>query len=99
MRGDGKPSFSILPRGSTGSDGAGAGSAARGSLSSHPQATGNVQTAVPRRVIVTLDYLRREYQSELDRVSRIERGDWELGFDDDEGDYQEGDDDETMVIS
>ncbi|KAL4812401.1 nucleoporin Nup120/160-domain-containing protein [Aspergillus spinulosporus] len=35
-----------------------------------------------RRVIVTLDHLRREYQSELDRVSRIERGDWEFGLDD-----------------
>jgi nuclear pore complex protein Nup160 len=35
-----------------------------------------------RRVIVTLDHLRREYQLELDRVSRIERGDWEFGLDD-----------------
>ncbi|KAL4905876.1 hypothetical protein BDW74DRAFT_177573 [Aspergillus multicolor] len=35
-----------------------------------------------RRVIVTLDHLRREYQTELDRVSRIERGDWEFGLDD-----------------
>ncbi|KAL1966499.1 hypothetical protein VTN77DRAFT_4421 [Rasamsonia byssochlamydoides] len=33
----------------------------------------------PRRVVVTLDHLRREYQAELDRVSRIERGDWEFG--------------------
>jgi nuclear pore complex protein Nup160 len=32
-----------------------------------------------KRVIITLDDLRREYQAELDRVSRIERGDWEFG--------------------
>ncbi|KAL3434070.1 nucleoporin Nup120/160-domain-containing protein [Aspergillus tetrazonus] len=38
-----------------------------------------------RRVIVTLDHLRREYQLELDRVSRIERGDWEFGLDDGTG--------------
>ena len=48
-----------------------------------------------RRVIITLEHLRREYQSELDRVSRIERGDWEFGLlDDDEVDH-----DETMVLS
>ncbi|KAJ5246873.1 hypothetical protein N7468_001856 [Penicillium chermesinum] len=46
------------------------------------------------RIIVTLEHLRREYQSELDRVSRIERGDWEFGFlEDDEQDF---DNDETM---
>uniref|UniRef100_A0A093VCV5 Nucleoporin n=1 Tax=Talaromyces marneffei PM1 TaxID=1077442 RepID=A0A093VCV5_TALMA len=39
----------------------------------------------PRRVIVTLEQLRREYQSELDRVSRIQRGDWEFGVDGHEG--------------
>ena len=39
----------------------------------------------PRRVIVTLEQLRREYQSELDRVSRIQRGDWEFGVDEYEG--------------
>jgi hypothetical protein len=48
------------------------------------------------RVIVTLDHLRREYQSELDRVSRIERGDWEFGLLDDE---DEDDNDDTMVLS
>lgn len=48
------------------------------------------------RVIVTLDHLRREYQSELDRVSRIERGDWEFGL---LGDEEEFDNDDTMVIS
>ncbi|ODH40561.1 hypothetical protein ACO22_01599 [Paracoccidioides brasiliensis] len=38
------------------------------------------QTKFPKRVIVTLEDLRREYQAELDRVSRIENGDWEFGF-------------------
>ena len=32
-----------------------------------------------KRIVVTLEDLRREYQSELDRVSRIERGDYEFG--------------------
>ncbi|KAJ5777391.1 hypothetical protein N7520_000637 [Penicillium odoratum] len=48
------------------------------------------------RVIVTLEHLRREYQSELDRVSRIERGDWEFGL---LGEDEETDNDETMVLS
>jgi nuclear pore complex protein Nup160 len=50
-----------------------------------------------QRVIVTLDHLRREYQSELDRVSRIERGDWEFGLLGDED--EDHDNDETMVLS
>lgn len=50
-----------------------------------------------QRVIVTLDHLRREYQSELDRVSRIERGDWEFGLLGDED--EDLDNDETMVLS
>lgn len=36
-------------------------------------------TKFPKRVVITLDDLRREYQAELDRVSRIQRGDWEFG--------------------
>ncbi|KAB8077356.1 nucleoporin Nup120/160-domain-containing protein [Aspergillus leporis] len=47
-----------------------------------------------RRVIVTLDHLRRDYQSELDRVSRIERGDWEFGV----LDANEADNDDTMLL-
>ncbi|PLB39967.1 nucleoporin Nup120/160 [Aspergillus candidus] len=47
-----------------------------------------------RRVIVTLDHLRREFQSELDRTSRIERGDWEFGI----MDPDEADNDDTMVF-
>lgn len=39
----------------------------------------NTKQHQPRRVVVTLDHLRREYQAELDRISRIERGDWEFG--------------------
>ena len=45
------------------------------SVSSH----GGTQKNMQRRVVVTLDHLRREYQAELDRVSRIEQGDWEFG--------------------
>ncbi|KAJ9311282.1 hypothetical protein DTO271D3_8437 [Paecilomyces variotii] len=48
-----------------------------------------------RRVIVTLDHLRREYQAELDRVSRIERGDWEFGA----VEADEEDNEDTMVLS
>jgi nuclear pore complex protein Nup160 len=40
---------------------------------------GGPQKNMQRRVVVTLDHLRREYQAELDRVSRIEQGDWEFG--------------------
>lgn len=72
----------------------------RGSRSSIGQASvGFKSPAEPpqKRIIVTLEHLRREYQSELDRVDRIERGDWEFGLleDGDEG----IDNDETMVIS
>lgn len=52
-----------------------------------------------RRIIITLDYLRREYQAELDRVSRIERGDWEFGLIDDEDEDGGDDGDQTMVLS
>lgn len=51
-----------------------------------------------KRVIVTLDHLRREFQSELDRVSRIERGDWEFGALDEE-EYDGVDNDDTMILS
>ncbi|PYH88677.1 hypothetical protein BO71DRAFT_435506 [Aspergillus ellipticus CBS 707.79] len=55
-------------------------------------------THIPqRRVIVTLDHLRREFQAELDRVSRIERGDWEFGILDDPA--GEPDNDETMLLA
>ncbi|KAL4952601.1 nucleoporin Nup120/160-domain-containing protein [Aspergillus filifer] len=55
-----------------------------------------------RRVIVTLDHLRREYQAELDRVSRIERGDWEFGLDAAAGfelDADAVDNDQTMLLA
>ncbi|OJI90733.1 hypothetical protein ASPTUDRAFT_62749 [Aspergillus tubingensis CBS 134.48] len=57
-------------------------------------------TIPQRRVIVTLDHLRREFQTELDRVSRIERGDWEFGILDD-GDPVGGgqDHDDTMLLA
>ncbi|CAG8222890.1 unnamed protein product [Penicillium salamii] len=49
----------------------------RSSVSSEVPATNHL---LKRRIIVTLEHLRREFQSELDRVSRIERGDWEFGL-------------------
>ncbi|CAG8948167.1 unnamed protein product [Penicillium salamii] len=49
----------------------------RSSISSEVPATNHL---LKRRIIVTLEHLRREFQSELDRVSRIERGDWEFGL-------------------
>ena len=79
-----------------GSSGAAKSPSRRNSKSS----TGGNHSEPLRRIIVTLDYLRREYQAELDRVSRIERGDWEFGLVDDDEDEDGGDDgDETMVLS
>ncbi|KLJ12638.1 hypothetical protein EMPG_12343 [Blastomyces silverae] len=49
------------------------------STTSSQQSTAQ-QSKLPKRIIVTLEDLRREYQAELDRVSRIENGDWEFGF-------------------
>lgn len=64
----------------------------------HPQQQQQQQHTVPtRRAIVTLEILRREYQAELDRVSRIERGDWEFGALDEEDD--DVDNDDTMILS
>lgn len=45
-----------------------------------------------RRIIITLDDLRRDYQQLLDKCSRIERGDFEFDFDgesEDDGDEME----------
>lgn len=62
-------------------------------------------TTHKKRTIVTLEHLRREYQGELDRVSRIERGDWEFGVlnpgEEDDNDDDGGliDADQTMVLS
>lgn len=79
-------------------------SSRRGSRSSTGGAHASVSFKTPavvdqpqERIIVTLEHLRREYQSELDRVSRIERGDWEFGLLGDED--EEFDNDETMVLS
>jgi nuclear pore complex protein Nup160 len=74
----------------------------RDSRSSFSGGRGSVSFKVPveqpqERIIVTLDHLRREYQSELDRVSRIERGDWEFGLLGDED--EDVDNDDTMVLS
>jgi nuclear pore complex protein Nup160 len=42
-----------------------------------------------RRVIVTLDDLRKEYQAVLDKCSRIERGDFDFEIDDEDDDGEE----------
>ncbi|CAG7921909.1 unnamed protein product [Penicillium olsonii] len=65
--------------------------ARRSSVSFEVPATNHL---LKRRIIVTLEHLRREFQSELDRVSRIERGDWEFGL------YEEElqPDDDMMVL-
>lgn len=76
----------------------------RGSGSSIGGGRGSVSFKTPTieppqaRVIVTLEHLRREYQSELDRVSRIERGDWEFGLLG-EDENEDVDNDDTMVLS
>lgn len=68
------------------------------SVQGHSQSYAQNQNQKPqKRVIVTLDHLRREYQGELDRVSRIERGDWEFGALEEEDEDVDGD--ETMIIS
>jgi nuclear pore complex protein Nup160 len=51
-----------------------------------------------RQVIVTLEHLRREYQAELDRVSRLERGDWEFGAVETGADEDQNMDD-TMLVN
>ncbi|OKL60069.1 hypothetical protein UA08_04475 [Talaromyces atroroseus] len=61
-----------------------------GTISVNGASNHNIHKQRPsgRRVIVTLEQLRREYQMELDRVSRIQRGDWEFGvveYDDNAG--------------
>lgn len=92
------PPFAARRRSSSGSvisnrrDSHGSTHSARASVSKTPTAE-----APKERIIVTLEHLRREFQAELDRVSRIERGDWEfglLGDEDEDVDY-----DETMVLS
>ncbi|CRG85102.1 DNA repair protein rhp51 [Talaromyces islandicus] len=62
-------------------------SSGTGSAEASQQAIGNKKhRPSPQRAIVTLEHLRREYQAELDRVSRIQRGDWEFGAVDDDVD-------------
>lgn len=46
-----------------------------------------------KRIVITLEDFRREYQQVLDKCSRIERGDFELG---DEDDLSDGDVDMTF---
>lgn len=50
------------------------------SASAGPEGLYNSEQNVAKRVIVTLEDLRREYQVELDRVAKLQRGDWEFGL-------------------
>ncbi|PGH14177.1 hypothetical protein AJ80_06046 [Polytolypa hystricis UAMH7299] len=52
--------------------------------------------AAAKRVVVTLEDLRREYQAELDRVSRIQNGQWEFGNVGGGGGVGDDDDGEAM---
>jgi nuclear pore complex protein Nup160 len=52
------------------------------------------QQSKRRRIIITLEDLRKEYQQVLDRCSRIERGDFDFEMDDDD---ESEDDDEAPV--
>jgi nuclear pore complex protein Nup160 len=54
---------------------------------------GGAMAKKTRRVILTLDDLRREYQKVLDRCSRIERGDFDFGGDVDSDEDQDEDED------
>ena len=47
---------------------------------------GKVRLAERKRIIITLDDLRREYQQVLDKCSRIERGDFDFEMDEDGSD-------------
>jgi nuclear pore complex protein Nup160 len=68
-------------------------SSGTGSAEASQQAISNKKhRPSPQRAIVTLEHLRREYQAELDRVSRIQRGDWEFGA-------VEGDIDNSLLIN
>lgn len=49
-----------------------------------------------KRIIVTLDDLRKEYQALLDQCSRFERGDYEFGLDEEEEEEDEAVSDEEM---
>lgn len=53
-----------------------------------------VGTKKRRRIIITLEDLRREYQEVLDKCSRIERGDFDFEIDEESGD---DDDDEDLA--
>ncbi|KAK2873935.1 hypothetical protein FQN49_001986 [Arthroderma sp. PD_2] len=47
--------------------------------SSLSRSSSDLKISPAKRIVVTLEDLRKEYQSELDRVSRIRSGDWEFG--------------------
>ncbi|KIV78576.1 hypothetical protein PV11_06219 [Exophiala sideris] len=56
------------------------------------QTNGDAKSQKRRRIIITLEDLRKEYQQILDRCSRIERGDFDF-----EVDGETDDDDEVMA--
>lgn len=78
---------------SRGSDGVSspASSALGASGGNRPQQQQQQPIQQSKRIVVTLADLRGEYQAELDRVSRIERGDYEFG------DLEEDEDDDEQL--
>ena len=52
-----------------------------------------------RRVVITLDDLRKEYQAVLDKCSRIERGDFNFELDEDDDEDEDEDVDNTVAES
>lgn len=60
----------------------------------HDGGEGRAGTQKRRRVIVTLEDLRKEYQAVLDKCSRIERGDFDFEVD---GEESEDEDDEVLA--
>ena len=51
------------------------------------ETNGNSNGRKRRKVIITLDDLRKDYQRVLDRCARVERGDFDFGDAEDESDY------------
>lgn len=64
------------------------------STSAGPDSRINLESKYTKRVVITLEDLRREYQAELDRAAKLQRGDWEYGIVDEVeyGDVEMGDD-------
>jgi nuclear pore complex protein Nup160 len=59
----------------------------------------DLQMKKRRRVVITLDDLRKEYQAVLDKCSRIERGDFDFEVDGEEDDDDDENGDNTIADS